>query len=56
MPVVRRTQPYAKKIAHKGIWSSRSSSRKSSTAQKSAEGKVRHPFFKGSREDIDHEL
>jgi bifunctional non-homologous end joining protein LigD len=36
-PLIRKTQPYAKKIAHRG---------------KSAEGKVRHPFFKGLREDL----
>jgi bifunctional non-homologous end joining protein LigD len=40
-PLVRKTQAFAKRVAHKGIW----------VEPKSAEGKVRHPFFKGLRDD-----
>jgi bifunctional non-homologous end joining protein LigD len=51
-PLVRRTQPYAKKIAHRGIWVEPSLLAEIEYRAKSAEGKVRHPFFKGLREDL----
>jgi bifunctional non-homologous end joining protein LigD len=50
-PLIRETQPYAKKIAHRGIWVEPSLLAEIEYRAKSAEGKVRHPFFKGIRED-----
>jgi bifunctional non-homologous end joining protein LigD len=52
MPLIRETQPYAKKIAHRGIWVEPSLLAEIEYGAKSAEGKVRHPFFKGVREDL----
>jgi bifunctional non-homologous end joining protein LigD len=51
-PLIRKTQPYAKKIAHKGVWVEPSLLAEIEYRAKSAEGKVRHPFFKGLREDM----
>jgi bifunctional non-homologous end joining protein LigD len=51
-PLIRKTQPYAKKIAHKGIWVEPELLAEIEYRAKSAEGKVRHPFFKGLREDL----
>jgi bifunctional non-homologous end joining protein LigD len=51
-PLIRKTQPYAKKIAHHGIWVEPSLLAEIEYRAKSAEGKVRHPFFKGIREDM----
>jgi bifunctional non-homologous end joining protein LigD len=51
-PLIRKTQPYAKKIAHRGIWVEPSLLAEIEYRAKSAEGKVRHPFFKGIREDL----
>jgi bifunctional non-homologous end joining protein LigD len=51
-PLVRKTQPYAKWIAHRGIWVEPSLLAEIEYRAKSAEGKVRHPFFKGIREDL----
>jgi bifunctional non-homologous end joining protein LigD len=51
-PLIRETQPYAKRIAHKGIWVEPRLLAEIEYRAKSAEGKVRHPFFKGLREDI----
>jgi bifunctional non-homologous end joining protein LigD len=51
-PLVRRTQPYKKKIAHKGIWVEPSLLAEIEYRAKSEQGKVRHPFFKGLREDL----
>jgi bifunctional non-homologous end joining protein LigD len=48
-PLIRKTQPYAKKIAHRGIWVKPSLL---AEIEYRAEGKVRHPFFKGIREDL----
>ncbi|WP_312014952.1 non-homologous end-joining DNA ligase [Bradyrhizobium sp. AUGA SZCCT0160] len=50
--LIRKTQPYAKKIAHKGIWVEPQLLAEVEYRAKSAEGKVRHPFFKGLREDM----
>ena len=50
-PLVRKTQPYSKRIAHRGIWVEPSLMAEFEYRAKSAEGKVRHPFFKGIRED-----
>ncbi|MET4235531.1 bifunctional non-homologous end joining protein LigD [Bradyrhizobium sp. LA6.10] len=51
-PLVRKTQPYSKRIAHKGIWVEPQLLAEIEYRAKSAEGKVRHPFFKGLREDL----
>jgi bifunctional non-homologous end joining protein LigD len=51
-PLVRKTQPYARRIAHRGIWVQPSLLAEIECRAKSAEGKVRHPFFKGIREDL----
>jgi bifunctional non-homologous end joining protein LigD len=51
-PLIRKTQSYAKKIAHKGVWGELSLLAEIEYREKSAEGKVRHPFFKGVREDL----
>jgi bifunctional non-homologous end joining protein LigD len=51
-PLIRKTQPYARKIAHQGIWVEPSLLAEVEYRAKSAEGKVRHPFFKGLREDL----
>ena len=46
-PLIRKTQPYAKRIAHKGIWVEPKLLAEIEYRAKSAEGKLRHPFFKG---------
>jgi bifunctional non-homologous end joining protein LigD len=51
-PLVRKSQPYSKRIAHKGIWVEPRLLAEIEYRAKSAEGKVRHPFFKGLREDL----
>lgn len=51
-PLVRKTQAFAKRISHKGIWVEPKLFAKIEYRAKSAEGKIRHPFFKGLREDI----
>ena len=51
-PLVRKTQPYTKRIAHRGIWVEPKLLAEIEYRAKSAEGKVRHPFFRGLREDL----
>jgi bifunctional non-homologous end joining protein LigD len=51
-PLIRKTQPYSKKIAHRGIWVEPSLLAEIEYRAKSAEGKLRHPFFKSIREDL----
>jgi bifunctional non-homologous end joining protein LigD len=51
-PLVRKTQAFAKRIAHKGIWVEPKLLAEIEYRAKSAEGKVRHPFFRGLREDL----
>jgi bifunctional non-homologous end joining protein LigD len=51
-PLIRETQPYAKKISHRGIWVEPELLAEIEYRAKSAAGKVRHPFFKGLREDL----
>jgi bifunctional non-homologous end joining protein LigD len=51
-PLIRKTQPYSKRIAHRGIWVEPELLAEIEYRAKSAEGKVRHPFFKGLREDV----
>ncbi len=51
-PLIRKTQPYAKKIAHWGVWVEPSLLAEIEYRAKSAVGKVRHPFFKGIRDGL----
>ena len=51
-PLIRKSQPYSKRIAHRGIWVEPKLLAEIEYRAKSAEGKVRHPFFLGLREDI----
>jgi bifunctional non-homologous end joining protein LigD len=51
-PLIRKTQPYSKRIAHHGIWVEPELLAEIEYRAKSAEGKVRHPFFKGLREGL----
>jgi bifunctional non-homologous end joining protein LigD len=51
-PLIRRTQRYAKRIGHKGIWVEPKLLAEIEYRAKSSEGKVRHPFFRGLREDL----
>jgi bifunctional non-homologous end joining protein LigD len=51
-PLIRKTQPYAKKVAHRAVWVEPSVLAEIEYRAKSAEGKLRHPFFKGVREDL----
>jgi bifunctional non-homologous end joining protein LigD len=51
-PLQRKTQPYAKKIAHRAFWVEPSLLAEIEYRAKSTEGKLRHPFFKGLREDL----
>ena len=51
-PLVRKTQAFAKRITHKGIWVEPKLLAEIEYRAKSADGKVRHPFFKGLREDM----
>jgi bifunctional non-homologous end joining protein LigD len=50
--VIRKNQPYAKRISHKGVWVEPQLLAEIEYRAKSAEGKVRHPFYKGIREDV----
>jgi bifunctional non-homologous end joining protein LigD len=47
-----KTQPYTRRIAHKGIWVEPELLVEIEYRAKSSEGNVRHPFFKGLREDL----
>jgi len=51
-PLIRKTQPYRKRIAHKAFWVEPEMTAEFEYRAKSAEGKVRHPIFKGLREDL----
>jgi bifunctional non-homologous end joining protein LigD len=46
-PLTRKTQPYTKKIAHRGIWVEPELMAEIEYRAKSEEGKVRHPFVYG---------
>jgi bifunctional non-homologous end joining protein LigD len=50
--LIRKTQSCAKRIAHKGIWVEPSLLAEIEYRAKSAESKLRHPFFWGLREDL----
>lgn len=51
-PLIRKTQPYAKRISHKAIWVEPELLAEIEYRAKSAEGKVRHPLFKGIRDGL----
>jgi bifunctional non-homologous end joining protein LigD len=51
-PLIRKTQPYAKRIAHRAFWVEPELLAEIEYRAKSAAGKVRHPFYKGLREDL----
>jgi bifunctional non-homologous end joining protein LigD len=51
-PLIRKTQPFSKRIAHRGIWVKPELLVEIEYRAKSAAGKVRHPFFKTLREDL----
>jgi bifunctional non-homologous end joining protein LigD len=51
-PLIRKTQPFSKRIGHRGIWVEPKLLAEIEYRAKSAEGKVPHPFFKGLREDL----
>ena len=51
-PIIRKTQPYSKRIAHTGIWVESELLAEIEYRAKSADGKLRHPLFKGLREDL----
>jgi bifunctional non-homologous end joining protein LigD len=46
-PLIRETQPYSKRIAHRGMWVEPKLLTEVEYRAKSAEGKVRHPLFQG---------
>src|SRR6201999_338855 len=51
-PLVRKTQAFAKRVTLKRIWVERTLLAEIEFRAKSADGKVRHPFFRGLREDM----
>ncbi|MGY3447146.1 ATP-dependent DNA ligase [Bradyrhizobium sp. USDA 4473] len=51
-PLTRKTQPYTEPNRHKGIWVEPKLLAEIKYRAKSAEGKVRHPFFCGLRENL----
>lgn len=50
--LVRKTQPFAKRIPNSGIWVEPRLNAEIEYRAKSANGHLRHPFFKGLREDL----
>ncbi|QPF83860.1 DNA ligase [Bradyrhizobium genosp. L] len=51
-PLIRRTQPYTERIAHKAIWVEPEVLAEIEYRAKSGDGKVRHPFSRGVRDDL----
>lgn len=51
-PLIRKGQPYNKRVAHKGVWVEPTVLAEIEYRAKSVEGKLRHPFFKGLRDDL----
>jgi bifunctional non-homologous end joining protein LigD len=51
-PLVRKTQAFAKRIVHRGIWVEPRLKAGIEYRAKSDKGKVRHPFFRGLREHL----
>src|SRR4029078_10608205 len=52
-PLIRKNPRYTKRIAHRGVWVEPELLAEIEYRAKSAEGKVRHPFYKGVREESD---
>ncbi|WP_448031564.1 non-homologous end-joining DNA ligase [Bradyrhizobium liaoningense] len=50
--LVRKTQPFARRIPNSGIWVEPRLNAEVEYRAKSANGHLRHPFFKGLREDL----
>lgn len=50
--LVLKTQPFAKRIPNSGIWVEPRLAAEVEYSAKSASGHLRHPFFKGLREDL----
>jgi len=50
--LVRKTQPFAKRIPNSGTWVEPRLNAEVEYRAKSANGHLRHPFFKGLREDL----
>jgi len=50
--LVRKTQPFAKRIPNSGIWVEPRLNAEIEYRAKSANGHLRHPSFKGLREDL----
>jgi len=50
--LVRKTQPFARRIPNSGIWVEPRLAAEIEYRAKSANGQLRHPFFKGLREDL----
>ena len=50
--LIRRVQPYTKKIAQRATWVEPTLLAEIEYRAKSAGGKVRHPVFKGLRDDL----
>lgn len=51
-PLVRKTQPFTKRIPNGGVWVEPSLLAEVEYRGKSANGHLRHPFFKGLRQDL----
>jgi bifunctional non-homologous end joining protein LigD len=51
-PLIRKTEPYSKKSGHRGIWVEPELLAEIEYRAKGDEGRVRHAFFKGLREDL----
>jgi bifunctional non-homologous end joining protein LigD len=51
-PLIRKSQPYPIRSRKGGVWVELSLRAEVEYRAKSSDGKVRHPEFKGSREDL----
>jgi bifunctional non-homologous end joining protein LigD len=51
-PLIRKTQPFTKRVPHRAVWVEPELLAEIEYRAKSAEGKVRHPVYKGLREDL----
>ena len=51
-PLIRKTQPYVKRIGHRGIWVEPELLAEIEYWAKQPRARFRHPVFKGLREDL----
>jgi bifunctional non-homologous end joining protein LigD len=51
-PLIRKTQPFTNSVAHRAIWVEPELLAEIEYRTKSADGKLRHPVYKGLREDL----